>query len=97
VFCGCAPNQKQVAVLERKTLVPGDCIVIDVILDSTHRDGLKRRYTIDALGEISLPLLGKLHVAGLSLSQTEDLIERAWANVESFLPIHREFIVSRCR
>lgn len=74
--CGCASRTPQVGVAE-PTLAPGDCIIVD---SGAHRQGLETRHVVDASGDISLTLLGKFHVAGLTLRQTESRLEKEYVD-----------------
>jgi protein involved in polysaccharide export with SLBB domain len=87
LWCGCA---SRTTVAKERMLVPGDCIVID----SAHREGLEMRHVVGAGGDISLPLLGEFHVAGLTLKQAELRIEKEYVDRGLFKSI--DLIVSPC-
>ncbi|HEX5220511.1 MAG TPA: polysaccharide biosynthesis/export family protein [Verrucomicrobiae bacterium] len=89
--CGCAsPKTQQRQVGAERTLAPGDCIIVD----NAHRQGLETRHVIDAAGDISLSLLGKFHVAGLTLNQAEVGIEKEY--VDRGLFRHVDLVVLLC-
>ena len=89
LWCGCATRTSQTVVAER-TLAPGDCIVVD----NVHREGLETRHEVDSSGEIPLTLLGKFHVAGLTLKQTEFRTEKEY--VDRGLFRHVDLVVLSC-
>jgi len=47
LFCGCATGPKNVAGSESETLTCGDCILVDVILNSVRREDLQTRHVVD--------------------------------------------------
>lgn len=88
---GCAsPKPQPQHVVVERTLAPGDCIIVD----SAHRQGLETRHVIDAAGEITPPLVGKLHVAGLTVRQAELRIEKEY--VDRGLFRHVDLVVLPC-
>ena len=91
VTCGCASHPQRLPVQESVPLVSGDCIVIDFRVEAVP----VRRLVIDSAGNISPPLLGKLHLAGLTLKQAEERIQREYDQ----RPIERPFklVLSRCQ
>src|SRR5258708_1028173 len=88
-WCGCASRTPQPVVAER-VLAPGDCVIVD----NAHREGLETRHVVDAAGDISLSLLGRFHVAGLTLKQTELRIEKEY--VDRGLFRHVDLVVLPC-
>ena len=89
LWCGCASRTPQ-AVVAEKTLVPGDCVIVD----NAHREGLETRCIVDSAGDISLRPLGRMHVAGLTLKQAELRIEKEY--VDRGLLRHVDLVVLPC-
>jgi len=85
--------------LDRTLLVPGDCVILDVVVvvDAIHQRDLQVRLVVDAGGDISPPFLGNLHIAGLSLKQAQTLIELSYSQREIYAPAKHDFALSRCR
>ena len=54
---------------------------------------IESRHQVDLNGNIVLPLVGKLHVAGLTSDQVSALIDRAFVPKES----ERLIVVTRCQ
>ncbi len=88
LWCGCVSNPRQTATSAR--LVPGDCVVID----AAHRTGREKRYEIDSAGDISMPFLGKVRLAGLTLAQAEERLEKAYVRRGFFRDV--DLVVLRC-
>ena len=93
VMCGCASHPQRLAVRESMPLVSGDCIVIDFRVEGV--EAVPAQLVIDSAGAMSPPLLGKLHLAGLTLKQAEERIQREYDQ----RPIERPFklVLSRCQ
>jgi protein involved in polysaccharide export with SLBB domain len=92
VLCGCMSRREQALQAER-TLAPGDCIIVD----GAHRDhtvGPEHHHVIDSAGDISLFLLGRFHVAGLTLRQAQERIEKEY--FERGFYRHIEWVVLLC-
>jgi protein involved in polysaccharide export with SLBB domain len=86
LLCGCASRPQQASVAE-PLLRSGDCLLFHVQFDSSS--GIRR--VVNSTGDVSLPDIGKLHVAGMTVEQVSQAI------MERYLPrvVHR-IEVSRC-
>jgi protein involved in polysaccharide export with SLBB domain len=93
-LCGCASCQrhptKSMVYSGETRLGPGDCIIVD----SAHRTGAPLRYVIDSAGDISAPYLGKVRVAGLTVSEAARHLEKQYVGREYFSQI--DLVVLRC-
>jgi polysaccharide export outer membrane protein len=63
---------------DQNTIAPGDTIKITVLGEPDH----SRQIIVDSSGNISLPLVKDIHVAGLSTSEASSLITK---NLKKFL------------
>ena len=72
-LAGCTSTRQRAAV-DSKTLTPGDSLVVVV----TNRECPPIRDVVDACGDISMPYVGKLRIAGKTLLQTAETIESAY-------------------
>lgn len=97
LLVGCATESAHFADVGRAVLAYGDCVAIDFVIDSVRREDLRASLVVDEAGDISLPLLGKLRVAGLTLEQTQGLIEREFGSHGTPALRSRSFVVSRCK
>lgn len=84
LISGCATQSQQVSVRN------GDCLLIVC----TNRQSPEIRQVVDSAGDISLPLVGKLHVAGLTLGEVRESIGKVYRPT---WPPEPEFSVSLCR
>lgn len=77
LLCGCASRPALIVAIgpDESPLAAGDCIVMEVVI-GLH--GNERIHVIDPTGEISMPLLGRLPVAGLTVKQVEELLEKEY-------------------
>jgi protein involved in polysaccharide export with SLBB domain len=91
--CGCMSHQPQQTSAE-KALQIGDCLVVQFVIDN-RLDKTTTEKVIDQEGNIVLPDVGKVHVAGMRLQEVEPAIERALFSPAIFH--HVEVLVSRCR
>jgi polysaccharide biosynthesis/export protein len=55
---------------------PEDLLLIDVL----GQEGLKRELRVNGVGQISMPLVGVINVAGLSTQQVEDRLREAYGS-----------------
>ncbi len=77
--------------IDRPVVVQGDCLLL--LFSAQHgRVTYEIRQTVDLDGNIVLPFVSKLHVAGLTPEKTERLIEGSYAPNEAFLSV----AVRRC-
>ena len=90
VLCGCASKPKPHVQMELP-LVAGDCVIVT----SAHRDRLESGQVIDSAGDISLPLLGRHHIAGFTVKQAEERIEREYVE-RGFFRQMLDMVVIRC-
>jgi protein involved in polysaccharide export with SLBB domain len=90
VMYGCASHPSMQPPSE-ELLRSGDCLLIE--FPKRETPGIRR--VIDSSGDIDMPLLGKLHLAGLTLQQAQTLIETAYRGGGPILPVYVS--VSRCR
>jgi protein involved in polysaccharide export with SLBB domain len=74
LICSCASRPPEVAAPE-PIVRPGDCLVVQF----TSLPVPEIRQTIDSEGEITLPLIGKLRVTGMTLRQIHSVIMSAFA------------------
>ena len=70
---GCVSPRSQVAERE-VALRPGDRLLVQF----TNRRVPEVRQVVDPVGDVSLPLLSKFHVAGMTLSQAKQAIEASY-------------------
>lgn len=73
LLVGCASAPQRV-VTDEHTLGAGDHLRIVI----TNRECPEIRQVVDTSGDISMPLAGKLHVAGMTLEQAAKTIEAAY-------------------
>ena len=81
---GCATQSQQASVRA------GDCLLIVC----TTRQSPEIRQVVDSGGDISLPLVGKLHVAGMTMREIGEAVGKAYRPT---WPPEPEFSVSLCR
>jgi protein involved in polysaccharide export with SLBB domain len=84
LLTGCGTQSQQVSVRS------GDCLSIVC----TTRQSREIRQVVDPAGDISLPLIGKLHVADMTLREIGESVGRAY---HPSWPPEPEFSVSLCR
>ena len=85
--CGCASSRQPAAVIDNRPLMVGDCILIYFGEDD-------HMCSVDSFGDISLPILGKVHVVGLTLEQTKEQLEHR------FVPTYEPWLyisLKRCQ
>lgn len=87
LICGCVSPRPQVPERE-VALRPGDRILVQF----ANHPGLEVRQVVDPGGDISLPFVVKLHVAGMTLQQVRDAVVAAYQPIERPL----EVSVFRC-
>lgn len=80
---GCATRGYQTSVRT------GDCL----LLVCTNRQSPEIHQVVDSAGDISLPLVGKLRVAGRTLREVGELVGKAYRPTS---PPEPEFSVSLC-
>ncbi len=83
LLSGCATQSQSDAVRT------GDCLLIVC----TNRQSPEIRQVVDPAGNISLPLVGKLHVAGMTLREAGESIGAAYRPT---WPPDPKFLVSLC-
>jgi protein involved in polysaccharide export with SLBB domain len=74
LFCACATQHRQPAVSD-SGVRPGDCLIFQVEQSSDF--GIRR--VVDSTGDISLPDIGTLHVAGMTLEQVAQAVDDRYA------------------
>jgi protein involved in polysaccharide export with SLBB domain len=89
--CGCSSVSQCATEEKRVSLGHGDCL--EVLFRNVHT--LEVHRLIDLEGNISLPFVEKLHVAGLTLEDAQALIHMKYHQFESYA--HFDVIVSKCR
>ena len=89
---GCSSTKPQQTFAE-KALQIGDCLDIQFVIDNEAAKTTDK--IIDLDGNIMLPEVGKVHVAGMKLSEAEPTIQRALFSPAIFH--HVEISVSRCK
>jgi protein involved in polysaccharide export with SLBB domain len=72
-------------------LVAGDCVIVT----GAHRDHPFVGQVIDSAGDVSLPILGKYHIMGLTLKQAEERIEKEYVERGLFSQAP-DMVVLRC-
>ena len=77
VMCGCVSRPQRSAELE-SVVRSGDCILVRF----TDRSVPEARQVVDPTGEISLPLVGKLQVVGMTLEQIRQAVLAAYRPIE---------------
>jgi protein involved in polysaccharide export with SLBB domain len=82
LLCSCASQPRQAPVSEL-ALRSGECVAVHF----TNRSGPEVRQVIDRAGDISLPFVGKLHVAGMTPQQVEREILAAYQPIERPLEV----------
>jgi protein involved in polysaccharide export with SLBB domain len=92
-LCGCTSHKPQQTSGE-KALQVGDCLVVQFVIDNGQEKTTTEK-VIDRDGNIVLPDVGKIHVAGIRLQEVEPTIERALFSPAIFH--HVEILVSRCK
>lgn len=70
------PYTPQKAIEAPYALGPGDTVRIDIPTQSE----LSGKYTLDDSGDVDLPLIGRVNLNGLSLSQSDQIISEMYAN-----------------
>ena len=89
LVCGCASKPRADRPV-KSLLAAGDCVVVT----TAHRDHPEHGQLIDSVGDISLPLLGRYHIAGFTLKQAEEQIERDYVARGFYSRI--DLVVLRC-
>jgi protein involved in polysaccharide export with SLBB domain len=92
-FCGCRSDKPQQASSE-KALQIGDCLVVQFDIDN-GQDKTTTEKVMDRDGNIVLPDVGKIHIAGMRLQEVGPAIERALFSPAIFH--HVEVAVTRCK
>src|SRR5262245_8528998 len=88
LLCGCVSRSPHTAEAQPQKLGPGDCLLL------AFKGKGEIRLVVDSAGDISLPLLAKLQVAGISMQEAQMQIQKQYDATESFLPI--DVAVARC-
>jgi protein involved in polysaccharide export with SLBB domain len=93
---GCRSLPPQSSEFHQGTLARGDCLIIVLSSEriSAEPNSATVQFTgsIDSTGDITLPLIGKLHVLGLTLNESKILINSAIVPRESEVSV----FVTRC-
>jgi len=77
LLSGCASGPKP-ALVDNAPLTPGDCVAIIFDLDSADLADLRLKfYMLDSSGDVSFPVISKIHLAGLTLEQARQRIKDA--------------------
>jgi len=85
LICGCASRPQQLSVAD-PLLHSGDCLLFHVQFDSSS----EIRRVVDSAGDISLPDIGNLHVAGMTVKQvTQAITDRYAPRVDHHIEVSR--------
>ena len=87
LLCSCASHHASKS-LDAPALQIGDCLLIQF----THRPDLEYRQTVKQDGSISLPLIGELVVANMTLRQVGKLIKARYID----FPPDADILVTLC-
>ena len=99
LLCGCAhptPSFQTIPTVDNTPLAPGDCIRVVSGVVETAVGGLPT-YVLDSSGDISMPHVSRLHLAGLTLQQAAEQIEHAYASGDENQNRFYMVSVKRCR
>jgi len=69
LLCGCISSPKRVEI-DAKPLAPDDCVAIVIEIE----DSTTVFRVVDSSGDISVPYVGNLHLAGMTVQQAKDRI-----------------------
>ncbi len=86
---GCATADQRSASVDTEPLRPGDCIVVTI---AGLEPGEPKYYILDDKGDVSFPIVGKLHLAGFQLEQVKSELDHAYSKFYGqlyFAPVTR--------
>jgi protein involved in polysaccharide export with SLBB domain len=97
MICGCMSRPPGGPHADGRILAPGECVNVQAVRDHRVLPELQTHRVIDSTGNVELPFLGLVPVAGLTLAEANERIERQWHQApQPIVPAHRTYVLSWC-